>query len=613
VAGEPRLAGAAVVGHRSLRQVAALVGLDRDAAGAADRAEPGHREDECEPESRKIPHGGGDHITRVAWRQRADPLYTSRMKSLSFVLVTLVACAGTQEESITPGPGVAPAARQRAATTSSDVVFELPVSTIKTAPLEPSALDRPAMPLVEAKRRTTLDKQRALVQSTRDPVAKQAQAAILATMLYLDSKAGKGNEKELLAEARRVLRDVAQLAGDAAVDELTLRLLGSYEVIAEDYAAAEKAWQGVIDKDPKSKELLQNRAWLAFTQLKQFKNAEALATLAADKLDDKQPELAYVIAWAKLRANDGPGAWQAILTAVKGWGQNLKYDELEREVLMIAGRTQVPFDQVITGLTTVLAKTKAQQYELVAKLGLQGYASAGRWADSVAALDKSLELAGDAMPPTYRVRIRYSQAEFVLLLDNPEAAAVFAKQSVEALGPCGASCTDKERAETIDHAYLLGRLFHLLFATANDRRFYQPAHDLYALTVALLPAAQQLQARKDSTTLEATLKNIKPGTGTHDKGALGNLLVRRDTEIQACYEAALGSNPTISGTLTIELESDASGAIKGVATTPRAGLADVSAVAGCVSERARQWKLPKRGMAGSTRIKLSFALALNKK
>jgi hypothetical protein len=160
--------------------------------------------------------------------------------------------------------------------------------------------------------------------------------------------------------------------------------------------------------------------------------------------------------------------------------------------------------------------------------------------------------------------------------------------------------------------YLMGRLFHILYATANDKRYYQPAHDLYALTIPLLPGATKMQAQKDSTTLETTLKNTKVGTGTHDKGALGALLARHTPEIQTCYEAVLAASPKMGGTITLMLESDATGAIKGAASEPKAGLTDLPAVAGCVIEHAKTWKLPRRGMAGSTRIKVGYTFAIKK-
>jgi tetratricopeptide (TPR) repeat protein len=613
VAGEPRLAGVAIVGHRALREVTALVGPDHDAALAREAGEGGEPEDDHGRQPGQIPHGGSDHITRVAWRQRADPLYTSRMKSLSFLLVTLVACGGTQESVNQPPAASAGSAAATKPTSSGDVSFEVPAIEIKGVVFEPEALGRPGMPLVEAKKKTTLDKQRALVQSTKDPVQKQAQAAVLATMLYLDSKNNKAKEKELLTDARQVLRDVAQQAGDKAVDEITLRLLGSYELLLEDYASAEKAWQALIAKDPKAKETPYNRAWLVYSLLKQFKNAEALAAVGTDKLDDKQPELAYVAAWAKLRANDGPGAWQALNLAAKGWGQNPGREDLEHDVLLFAGRAGVSLEQAVPPITTVLAKAKLQQYELLAKLGLSGYGLAGRWPEAVGALDKAVEVAGNDVPPNDKPVIRYSQADFTVRLDTPDVAAKYAKQCIDAIAACGAKCSDKDKADTIQGIYLMGRLFHILYATANDQRYYQPAHDLYDLTIPLLAdPATKAQAQKDAKVLETTLKNTKVGTGTHDKGALGALLARHNLEIEACYEAGLGANPKLGGTITVNLESDATGAIKGAASEPKAGMTDLSAVAGCIVEHAKRWKLPRRGMAGNTRIKMSYTLSVKK-
>ena len=156
---ESRLAGRVVIDHRALREVTAFVGPDDDASPAPEHGEPSASQDERDREPGEIPHGGRDHITRVAWRLRADPLYTSRMKRLSFLLVTLVACAGPQqEESTKPAPGV-PAPPPKAATPrSSDVSFELPVAEIKGATFEPEALGRYPMPLVDPKKKTTLDK-----------------------------------------------------------------------------------------------------------------------------------------------------------------------------------------------------------------------------------------------------------------------------------------------------------------------------------------------------------------------------------------------------------------------------------------------------------------------
>jgi hypothetical protein len=575
------------------------------------------------------------------------------MKRLSVLLVTLVtlgACAGTQPEEAnqptTPGPVTSAPVKR----VSGDVSFEVDKQDIRGVVYEPDpGLGRPGMPLVEAKRKTTKEKQRALVQSTKDPIAKQAQAAIYATMLYLEAKVDKdkAKERDKLTEARNTLKEVADAAGDKAIDEITLRLLGSYDLLlaalfepewqketdlskrhrlleakTKEYEAAEKAWQallGMVEKDPKAKDVGDVRTGLAFTQLRLFKNADALATVSAAKPEDKQPELLYVTAWAKLRTGDGAGAWQAIATAAQGF-TGVAQDDLEREVLWFAGRADVPFDQV-SATIAVLAKARAAvakqpqleqrtQYELTAKLGLVAYVFAGRWANAVAVLDKAVTVGGDILPPNDLPVIRYSQADFTVPLDAPDVAAKFAKQAIEAYKPCGEKCTAKDKAEKITGVYFMARLFHSLYATANDKRYYQPTHELYEITIPLLDAANQAQAQQDIKKLETTLKNMKVGTGTHDKGVINALLPRHNLEAQACYEAALQTNPEIAGNVVVNLEADAGGAIQGVATEPKAGAADLSAAAGCIANRVKQWRLPKRGMAGTTRIKLTFALAV---
>lgn len=534
------------------------------------------------------------------------------MKRLSFLLCALVACGGTPEKSTTPTGGGAGGGPGKPAA-AGDVSFDVPGIEIKGLVFEPEALGRPGMPLVEAKKKVTIEKQRTVFTGTKDPVQKEAQAAILATLLYQKSKDDKANEKALWTEARQALRDAAQISGDK-VDEITLRLLGSYELLLEDYVASEKAWSTLVNKAPKDKDVQYNRAWWAFSLLKQFKNSDALAVIKDENLSEKQPELAYVTAWAKWRNSDDAGAWTAIVTAAKGWGNNAGREALDRDVYLFAGRSNVSLAETIPAMFAVFgSKQKAQQYEVLAKLGLQSYGFAGRWADGVAALDKAIELAGSTVPVNDLPVLRYSQADFNVRLDQPEVSAKYGAQAIAALPGCGTKCTEKEKQDLIAGLQGMGLLFHVLYATANDVRYYQPAHDLYAATVALLmDDAKRAEAQKNMATLEATLKNTKVGTGTHDKGAIAALLNRHNQEVQACYEAALAANPKLGGNLTLTLEADQTGSVKGVSTEPKAGLADLSAVAGCVAEHAKTWKLTKRGMAGSTRIKLGYALSPRK-
>ncbi|MGE0399324.1 MAG: AgmX/PglI C-terminal domain-containing protein [Kofleriaceae bacterium] len=533
------------------------------------------------------------------------------MKSVSFVsLLILAACGGAQSTGTgTSGSGSGSGGNKP--TAAGDAVFDVPVIEIRGLVFEPEALGRPGMPLVDAKKKTTIEKQRQVFASAKDPVQKEAHAAILATLLYQKSKDDKANEKDLLTEARKALRDAASLSGDK-VDEITLRLLGSYELLLEDFAAAEKAWAMLVNKDPKNKEVQYNKAWWAFSLLKQFKNSEALAVVKDETLSEKQPELAYAAAWAKWRTGDDAGAWTALVTASKGWGSNPGREAIDRDLYLFAGRAKnVALSEVTGPLFTVMgAKDKRQQFQVLAKLGLESYQFAGRWQDAVNAIDKAFEVGGDTVMPNEKPVLRYQQAQFSIPLDQPELSAKIAKQMMEALPACGAKCSEEDKQQLIKNTYGMGRLFHVLYATANDVRYYQPAHDIYTETVGKIMDNQlRADAQKDIAVLETTLKNTKAGTGTHDKAAIGALLQRHNQEVQACYETALSSNPKLAGTLVLNIESDETGVIKGASTEPKAGVADMSAVAGCVAEAAKTWKLPKRGSRGATRIKLSYNLA----
>ena len=533
------------------------------------------------------------------------------MKTVSFVslLILAAACGGAQSTGTgTGGTGSGSSTKPAAA---GDAVFDVPTVEIRGIVFEPEALGRPGMPLVDAKKKTTVEKQRQVFASAKDPVQKEAHAAILATLLYQKSKEDKTKEKELLTEARQALRDAASLSGDK-VDEITLRLLGSYELLLEDFVAAEKAWSTLVNKDPKNKEVQYNKAWWAFSLLKQFKNAEALAVVKDETLTDKQPELAYVTAWAKWRTGDDAGAWTALLMAAKNWGSNPLREAVDRDLYLFAGRAKnVALAEVTGPLFGVLgAKQKRQQFEVIAKLGLESYQFAGRWQDAVSAIDKAFEIGGDTLLPNEKPVLRYQQAQFSIPLDQPDLSAKLGKAMIEALPGCGAKCTEEDKQSLIKNVYGMGRLFHVLYATANDVRFYQPAHDIYTATVALImDNALRGDAQKDMAVLETTLKNTKAGTGTHDKAAIGALLGRHNQEVQACYETGLSSNPKLGGTLTLNLESDETGVIKGASSEPKAGLADLSAVAGCAVEQAKTWKLPHRGSRGATRIKLVYNLA----
>ena len=538
------------------------------------------------------------------------------LKTLAGLLVLALGCGGGSAEGPSANGGGGDATKTASA--PGDTSFEVGPVAISGVLFQPEALGRPGMPMVNSKRPTTIDKQRKLVETSKDPVIKQAQAAVLATMLYNKGKNLKGDEQTtVLKDARQVLSDAAQAAmvkPEDKPDDLVLRLLGTYDIwIGDDYSAASKAWGQLVADSAKDKELPTFKTWWAYSLLMESKNAEALDAVKDQAVDPKQPELAYVIAWAKFRTGDNAGAWQAILAAQKGWSGPKEI--IDRDVMVFAGRTSASFADATAAL--VDGKPKEQQYEVLAKLGLQGYEYAGRWADGVAAIEKAFAT-GATVPVNDVPVLRYSEADDTVRLDDPVKAAAFAKQAIDSLPACGTKCSNQDKENVVESVYIMGRLFHILYATAHDDRYYQPAHDLYAESIPLITMNPKMQedAGKDQAFLEGSFRSMKAGQGKYDPQAIGALLGRHNQEVQACYERALAANPKLAGNLVVNLDADQNGVIKGVATEPHAGAQDMAMVAGCVAERAKAWKLPARangkGAPGTARIKITYNASLKK-
>ena len=537
---------------------------------------------------------------------------TSRPALRLWLPLVLAACGGTPSTTTTPGAGAGAGGAGGTGTKPSvagDDSFALPVVDVKGVFFGPEALGRPGMPTFAAKKKgVTVESQRKTVAGTKDPVARQAQAAVLASMLYDQSKTATGDaQKALLTEARQVLRDAATAAGKN-IDAITLRLLGSYEVQLEDWAAAEKAWAGLVAATPKDKETPFNRAWWAFSLLMQNKNSEALEVVKNETLVETQPELAYVTAWAKWRASDDAGAMNALVIATKAWDG--AREPLERDVFLFASRSNVSFTDVTPQLYGVFhAKQAGQQYDVLAKLGLTAYEYAGRWADGIAAIEKAFALPGVSIPPELVPVMRFKEADFSTRMDDPATTAKYAKQALDALPTCGAKCSDQDKQNIVLSVAGIGRLFHFQYATAHDIRYYQPANDIYIQAIPLITdQARRTETNKDAGALQATLKNTKVNTGRHDKDAVKLVVGGHTQEVQACYEGVLVGNPKLGGQVTATFEIEASGAVKGVSTEPAGGLADLAAVATCVGEHVKGWKFPKTDTTGTTRVTVPYKL-----
>lgn len=529
-----------------------------------------------------------------------------------FAAALLGACGSPAEGPKGPdGAGSGAGSGSAKPANGGDDSIDVPAIQIKGLYLEPRAMDGLGVPAAPLPKRATVDTEKKAFAAAKDPVTKQAHGVNAASELFRQSLKADGDaKKQLLGDARQILRDAVASAG-AKADETALELLGRYELLLDDPASAEKVWAQLLTVAPTDAKAPQNRAFWALALLKQGKNAEALAVVKDQPLD-KAPTLAYVTAWAKWRTGDGAGAWKAITTAAAGWDKmegSAGRDALKGDIAVIAARSGTSVADAITGAQPYFGKQPADAYELVRTLA-QTMHFAGRWTDALAADGKSLEM---KTPANDKVSILFEQAQLSLPLDAPADVAKYTKAALDAIPACGSACTAADAQNVVLATFNLAARFHGIYASANDRRYYDAAHDMYALVVAKIQDTERRNTGVDyQNKLELTMKNAKIGTGRYDQIDTSAIVDFHSQEIQACYEASLQQNGKLVGDMTLTLEVDQGGAVKGVATEPKAGTADIAAVAGCVADRAKSWKLPARGSKGSTRVKVGYNLALRK-
>ena len=178
-------------------------------------------------------------------------------------------------------------------------------------------------------------------------------------------------------------------------------MLGTYDVwIGDDFGAAEKAWGELVADAPKDKEALTFRTWWAYSLLKEYKNAEALDAVK-DQPVDRQA------ARARLRDRVGEVAHRRQRGRVAGdrspptrAGARATGKSSTATLMVFAGRTNASLADATAAL--VDGKSKVEQYDVLAKLGLQAYQFAGRWTDGVAAIEKAFAVAGTTVPVSDR-------------------------------------------------------------------------------------------------------------------------------------------------------------------------------------------------------------------
>jgi hypothetical protein len=529
--------------------------------------------------------------------------YRTALVAFASVVVTMGAgCGAPQSPQDPAGAGAGSAAGKP---TDADLNAVFPKVELKGVVFVPEALRLTEMPLVEGKKKLTIEKQRIAVAKAKEQEQREAMSQVLATQLFQASRAETGgNEKPLLEEARQVMRDALKGA-TSPPDANTLRLQGAFEILTGDFAAAAVAWEQLTNLNPADKEVATFRAWWAYSLLAIGKNAEALAVVKDVTPQLKQPELAYVTAWARWRGGDNAGAWQAMRAAAIGWPEK-RNATIERELIIFAGRAMAPVAEAITVVTAFAGPQKAEQYASLFKLS-QSMSSAGRYADTIQAIDAALRAVGEDVPKQDPPKLRFQQAELTLRLDDPLTGTRLGKQALDALATCGADCTDN--ADVIAAVQRVATFYHSIYSTSQDSRFYPATHDLYAALLKVIGADKKPELQKLAENLEKTKKSLRAGGGIHDKEIVAALLGLHTQEILACYEAKLSGSPQLAGMLILNLEFEAKGAATGVTSTPPAGDEGLAAVATCAIAQARAWRLPARGKPGVSRVTLSYDMS----
>jgi hypothetical protein len=237
--------------------------------------------------------------------------------------------------------------------------------------------------------------------------------------------------------------------------------------------------------------------------------------------------------------------------------------------------------------------------------------SAGRYTDAIAAVEKVL--AGGKITKIEVPTLRVQQMVSALTADMPKESAAFGKQALDALAACGADCSKNLEAIRMQVRNTAQR-FHSNYATSQDDRFYQPARDMYAAVAQAGDGSADLASQaKGIDTVKANVAAGKlQSKGIHDKSVVIDTMQLHQFEVKTCYEAVLAGAPAVGGGVALTLEFDMKGAVTGATTNPAAGVADLSAVASCVVEHARTWRLPARGTPGVTRATIKFELSSKK-
>jgi hypothetical protein len=472
---------------------------------------------------------------------------------------------------------------------------------------QPAAVPPPSMLLVRGPRKATLERLRAAVARSRgDRRAGAAKRALdvhlLATALFEAARIDPARRAALLAEAQAAVAEVRARDG-AATDEVTLVMGAALAFAVDDAAGAEPYLAELSARFGDRSSGLAAKTQLAYARLRDGDDAIALALVSGQTPAAARPEQAYVIAWTRLRAGDGPGAAAAITLAAQGWTAAASQAAIDRDFVLMHAASGLPL-AVSADAVAAVSGAPARQAALFTQLAT-AYGFAGRPAQAAEALARALAVTPTPTPAATAVGRRMI-AEFVRRTGTTEQQRAAWLAALDAARAC-VGCADEHQA--IGDAVAARAVeAHTVFATTGDLGYRALADELYQRFAALPEAAARADRARVAEYAADFARLSAPTDNTQYGDVVPALLAVRQAEVLGCLEAGLQRDPSSGGILRLTLEVDRAGAVTGAATEPARGEGGLAGVAGCVEDRARQWRLPTRPRPGIARITVRYVL-----
>jgi tetratricopeptide (TPR) repeat protein len=379
-----------------------------------------------------------------------------------------------------------------------------------------------------------------------------------------------------------------------------------------DLAAAAEAYASLLEEFGDDEVPQPITTWAAFVHLRAHQNAEAAALTA--ELDPADEALrgheAYVAAWAAFRQGDFERARDFIVVAAKKWPSREGQRAVVNDIVMMTARAGTPLAQADELISDITGGNVQQRYVLLFRLHEQ-FVFAGHYdlASETLGYIRDVVLEGQALPHEDAVGFGYRRSDYEFRMNRPDQAAALAIEAHQGLEACGEGCAGDTAEAVTQRLSDLGRVFHTVFATSLDEAFYAPATSLYEAYISVPGRADTETVRGYLSNLQQTKENAHPAQGKHDAQVMSNVVIARREAVQACYEQALGWDPSLAGQLTLTMKIDPSGAVTEVTSEPAAGEEGLGLVATCAAERISAWTFPGRTLPGVTSLVYPFTLS----